>query len=265
MSERITFNVTNSETLRVVDEYSKKQKISRSQVISTLLDVTAPVLKDINRYYQLADELKARLLSGVYQQDLPRRRNVVTAEKYCMEIWESKLQVGKGYDFDSVNGKVHVREHKRHYRRDNAVGRVENRHIKELCQFILDRSEQDARYACFIYTERIIFADAETSELSSSPVKFAAGDAVILLAKDVVFNEFFFDIGKALFINVVDLMSYGTSGIPETTGDPRVHCWVPILFSGKNAVIVPVYLIDPATAPTLRKPDNITVVYQGKK
>ncbi len=96
MSERITFNVTNSETLRVVDEYSKKQKISRSQVISTLLDATVPVLKDINRYYQLADELKARLLSGVYQQDLPRRRNVVTAEKYCMEIWESKLEVGKG-------------------------------------------------------------------------------------------------------------------------------------------------------------------------
>jgi hypothetical protein len=70
---------------------------------------------------------------------------------------------------------------------------------------------------------------------------------------------------SALFINVVDLMSYGTSGIPETTRDPLVHCWVPILVSGKNAVIVPVYLIDPATAPTLRKPDNITVVYQGKK
>lgn len=65
MSERITFNVTNSETLRVVDEYSKKQKISRSQVISTLLDATVPVLKDINRYYQLADELKARLLSDL--------------------------------------------------------------------------------------------------------------------------------------------------------------------------------------------------------
>ncbi|EDW4368874.1 hypothetical protein AA445_004870 [Salmonella enterica subsp. diarizonae] len=265
MSERITFNATNSETLRVVDEYSKTQKISRSQVISTLLDATVPVLKDINRYYQLADELKARLLSGVYQQDLPRRRSVVAAEKYCMEIWESKLQAGKGYDFDSVNGRVHVREHKRHHRRDNAVGRVENRYIKELCQSLLERSEQDARYACFIYTERIIFADVETSEHSSSPVKLAAGDTVILLAKDVVFNKFFFDTGKALFINVVDLMSYGTGGIPETTGDPRVHCWVPILFSGKNAVIVPVYLIDPATASTLRKPDKITVIYRGKK
>ncbi len=265
MSERITFNATNSETLRVVDEYSKTQKISRSQVISTLLDATVPVLKDINRYYQLADELKARLLSGVYQQDLPRRRSVVTAEKYCMEIWESKLQVGKGYDFDSVNGRVHVREHKRHHRRDNAVGRVENRHIKELCQFLLERSEQDARFACFIYTERIIFADDETSELSSSPVNLTAGDAVILLAKDVVYNEFFFDTGKAPFINVVDLMSCGTGGIPETTGDPRIHCWVPILFSGKNAVIAPVYLIDPSTASTLRKPDNIAVVYHGKK
>jgi hypothetical protein len=130
-----------------------------------------------------------------------------------MEIWESKLQVGKMYDFDNVNGKVNVREHKRYHRRDNAVDRVGNRHIKEFCQSLLERSEQDARYACFIYTERIIFADVETPELSSLPVKLAAGDAIILLAKDLVFNEFFFDIGKALFINVIDLMPYGTSGI----------------------------------------------------
>lgn len=49
MPERITFNITNSETLRVVDEYSKTQKISRSQVIATLLDATVPILNDINR------------------------------------------------------------------------------------------------------------------------------------------------------------------------------------------------------------------------
>lgn len=212
-----------------------------------------------------ANELKSRLLAGVYRQDLPRRRNVVTAEKYCLEIWESKLQAGTGYDFDSVNGVIHVRERKKHYRRDNAVGKVESRYIKDLCQSLLERTEQDALYACFIYTKRIIFTDKGSAEEASSPVKLAAGDAIILLAKDVVYNEFFFDLGNAIFINVVDLMSMGTNGIPEATKDPRIHCWVPILFSGKNAVIVPVYRIDPHTAPAQRKPDKITVVYSGKK
>lgn len=265
MSERITFNITNSETLRVVDEYSKKQKISRSQVIATLLDATVPVLNDINRYYQLADELKLRLLTGIYQQDLPRRKNVVSAEKYCLEIWENKLQAGKGYDFDSVKSKVDVREQKRHNRRDNAVGRVENRYIKEICQSILEKTTQDARYACFIYTERIILTDKDVTEGSSSPVTMAVGNAIILLAKDVVYNEYFFDLNNAIFINVIDLMSSGTSGISETTKDPRIHCWVPILFYGKNAVIVPVYRIDSRSAQLHKNPDKITVVYFGKK
>ncbi|HHT8380687.1 hypothetical protein P2G82_13605 [Citrobacter braakii] len=265
MMERITFSITNSETLRVLDEYSRTQKISRSQVITTLLDATVPVLNDVNRYYQLADELKSRLLAGVYQQDLPRRRNVVMAEKYCLEIWESKLQVRKVYDFDSVNGVMHVRERKRHYRQDKAVGRVENRYINDLCQSFLDMTDLAAQYACFIYTDRIIFTDEGSKEEDSSPLKLAAGDAVILMAKDVIYNEYFFDLKNALFINVIDLMSFGSNGIPETTKDPRIHCWVPILFSGKNAVIVPVYRIDPHTAPTLRKPDKITVIYSGKK
>jgi hypothetical protein len=265
MSGRITFNIRTSETLRVLDEYSKSQGISRSQVIGTLLDATIPILKDVNRYYQLAEALNTRLLSGVYQQDLPQRRHVVAAEKYCLEVWESQLLAGKGYDFDSVNGVMHVRERKRHYRRDNAIGKVESRHINDLCQSLLEKSALDARYACFIYTERKIFIDKEQQEAVPSPVKLAAGDAIILLVKDVVYGEFFFDLAGALFISVVDLMSFGTKGIPETTRDPRIYCWIPVLFSGHNAVIVPVYRINSQTEPTLKRPEKVTVVYSAKK
>ncbi|XEH49580.1 hypothetical protein NMD75_16555 [Edwardsiella tarda] len=262
MAERITFNVKNSETLRVVDEYCKAQKISRSQAIATLLDATVPVLKDINRYSQLAVELKSRLLSGIYQQDLPRRKHVVAAEKYCLEIWENKLQIGRGYDFDSVNGREYARERKRHYRQDNAVGRVENKSIKDLCQSLMKRATPYAHYSCFIYTKRVIFEDMEET---SSPIKAAAGDAIILLAKDLVYNEFFFDIGQAFFINTIDLMSYGTGGIPETRTDPHIHCWIPILFFRESVVIIPVYLMDSVTASRLKKTKDITVVYHGKK
>ncbi|EIR5569109.1 hypothetical protein LW769_005378, partial [Escherichia coli] len=117
MTTRITFNMTSDETLRIVDEYCHIHKLSRSKVINTLLNATAPVLNDINCYYQLAGELQSRLLNGVYQRDLPHKRNVVSAEKYCLEIWENKLFTKKILEFDSSNGVLYALKHKRHYRR----------------------------------------------------------------------------------------------------------------------------------------------------
>ncbi len=86
MTTRITFNMTSDETLRIVDEYCHTHKLSRSKVIDALLSATAPVLNDINCYYQLAGKLQSRLLNGVYQRDLPHKRNVVSAEWICPYI-----------------------------------------------------------------------------------------------------------------------------------------------------------------------------------
>ena len=60
MTTRITFSMTSDETLRIVDEYCHTHKLSRSKVINALLSATAPVLNDINGYYQLAGELQSR-------------------------------------------------------------------------------------------------------------------------------------------------------------------------------------------------------------
>ncbi|MGI8465887.1 hypothetical protein [Pectobacterium punjabense] len=261
MVERITFSVTNSETLRVVDEYCEKQGISRSLAIATLLDATVPVLNDVNCYYQLADELNTRLLSGVYRQDLPRRKNVVDAERYCLEIWENKLLMGRGYDFNSAGGELNFREKKRHYRRDNHIGKVESRYIKEICDSMMKANKTDAQYVCFIYTERIIFTDKTQSDEESAPVKLVAGDAYVLFIKDVIYENLFFDLTGALFVNMIDLISSGTQGYPQTAKDTSVYCWVPILFSGKNAVIVPVHRTDSKkNGLTFRKPALITVI-----
>lgn len=126
MTTRITFNMTSDETLRIVDEYCHTHKLSRSKVIDALLSATAPVLNDINCYYQLAGKLQSRLLNGVYQRDLPHKRNVVSAEKYCLEIWENKLFTKRILEFDSSNGVLYALKHKRHYRRDKMIGRVES-------------------------------------------------------------------------------------------------------------------------------------------
>ncbi|MDE1037078.1 hypothetical protein OS100_24510, partial [Escherichia coli] len=135
MTTRITFNMTSDETLRIVDEYCHTHKLSRSKVIDALLSATAPVLNDINCYYQLAGKLQSRLLNGVYQRDLPHKRNVVSAEKYCLEIWENKLFTKRILEFDSSNGVLYALKHKRHYRRDKMIGRVESRCIKDICEY----------------------------------------------------------------------------------------------------------------------------------
>lgn len=62
MTTRITFNMTSDETLRIVDEYCHTHKLSRSKVIDALLSATAPVLNDINCYYQLARQTAVTLI-----------------------------------------------------------------------------------------------------------------------------------------------------------------------------------------------------------
>ena len=230
MTTRITFNMTSDETLRIVDEYCHTHKLSRSKVIDALLSATAPVLNDINCYYQLAGKLQSRLLNGVYQRDLPHKRNVVSAEKYCLEIWENKLFTKRILEFDSSNGVLYQ----------------------------MQLSGEKAKYACFIYIERTIYNHDNPS--GGTPVKAAVGNAVILLAKDVIYDEYFFDLRQSFFVSVKDLMASGAKGIPETQKYPDVYCWIPLFSINSGVVITPVYKIDPRKPVTVKKPDQITVV-----
>ena len=124
MSVRITFNVKSPKTMQTLDEYCQRTGMSRSQLISTLLDATTPILNDINVHYQLAHEMESRLMAGVYRRDLQRKRNVVSAEKYCREIWESKLVTLIYYDLDSLNGRVYALENKRHNRTGKYIEKI---------------------------------------------------------------------------------------------------------------------------------------------
>lgn len=260
MSVRITFNVKSPKTMQTLDEYCQRTGMSRSQLISTLLDATTPILNDINVHYQLAHEMESRLMAGVYRRDLQRKRNVVSAEKYCREIWENKLVTLIYYDFDSSNGRVYAREHKRHNRTGKHLGKIEGNHIKELCERLFPMAKEGAKYAFFIYTSRHILCDKEDE--NSNPVRFAAGDAKILLVRDVIFDDLFFDISKAFYTKTIDLMSSGVNGIPQVRNVvDNVYCWVPILFSGDNVLLTPVYRIDPLAQSIRRKPDRVTIVF----
>ncbi|HDO1331739.1 TPA: hypothetical protein P2Q98_004534 [Aeromonas veronii] len=271
MAKPTSINISNSDTLRVLDEYCKTRKTSRSSAICALLDATVPILKDITNHVQLADELNKRLLSGVYKQGIIRRRNTVAAERYCLEIWNNNLHVKNEYEFDSANHNTYLRSKKPHYRRDKRLGKVENRHINDICsQFIL-REKSPAKYVCFVYVQRVFIPEKDLLKKfdhpanPNSPLVLVAGDAVILLAKDVFCDGYFFDLSKALIIDVVDLIPSGISGITKTLNEPNAYCWIPILYSGSITVIVPVFEIDPDNASKLKKPNAITIVYRTKE
>lgn len=268
MAKPTSINISNSTTLRILDEYCKTRGISRSSAISALLDATAPILKDITNHYQLADELNKRLLSGVYKRDSVPRRNVVAAEKHCLEIWRDKLHVKNEYEFDSKNYYTYHLSKKPHYRRDKRLGKVENRRITDICKNCILREKKPVKYVCFVYVERIFFSENELLGLCQDPTNsdsnelLVAGDAVILLAKDVLYDGYFFDLSKAIIIDVVDLIPSGINGITKTLNEPSAYCWVPIMYSGSIAVIVPVFKIDPDSEPKLKKPQVITIVYR---
>lgn len=194
MTTRITFNMTSDETLRIVDEYCHTHKLSRSKVIDALLSATAPVLNDINCYYQLAGKLQSRLLNGVYQRDLPHKRNVVSAEKYCLEIWENKL-----FTKESRSLTVQMVFCTRWNIKDTIAGirwldglkaGVSKTFANTRCNCL-----GEGKYACFIYIERTIYNHDNPS--GGTPVKAAVGNAVILLAKDVIYDEYFFDLRQS--------------------------------------------------------------------
>ncbi|EHP6305366.1 TPA: hypothetical protein OW912_004908, partial [Escherichia coli] len=138
------------------------------------------------------------------------------------------------------------------------IGRVESRRIKDICEYQMQLSGEKAKYACFIYIERTIYNHDNPS--GGTPVKAAVGNAVILLAKDVIYDEYFFDLRQSFFVSVKDLMASGAKGIPETQKYPDVYCWIPLFSINSGVVITPVYKIDPRKPVTVKKPDQITVV-----
>lgn len=271
MAKPTSINISNADTLRVLDEYCKTRGISRSSAISTLLDATTPILKDITSHYQLADELNKRLLSGVYKRGIAPRQNTVAAEKYCLEIWNNNLHLKNEYEFDSVNHDAYLRSKRPHYRRDRRLGKIETRHINKICVEFILREKSPVKYVCFVYVQRVFFPEKELLENfdipvdPNSPLVLVAGDAVVLLAKDVFYDGYFFDLSKAFIIDVVDLISSGINGITKTLNEPNAYCWIPIMYSGSITVIIPVFEIEPDNASKLKKPNVITIVYRTKE
>lgn len=248
---RINVNISTPETLDALDNYKETRGISRSKAVSQILDACVHILKDITYHHVSANELENRLLNKVYRRDTLQKRSGVAAEKHCLHIWHDKLQSAKLFDFDNCKSFNDVKQFKRHTRRDNGFGKVEHRHIENMCQNMMARS--GANYAIFICFERGI--------RKYNNIKVATGNGIALLANDYFYDEYKFDFEGAMLINVYDLIPSGITGIEEANKKLGVFCWVPIITYNNKVVIVPVYKVAPGTIPTQKKPQSITIVH----
>jgi hypothetical protein len=61
MKKRITFSANKKSTIDAIDDYSRAKGYSRSEVISFLLNATAPVLNKITSQYHIAQTLESTL------------------------------------------------------------------------------------------------------------------------------------------------------------------------------------------------------------
>ena len=271
MTNRITFNVENMDTIRALDNYCKSQNISRSKAISALLQSTVPALNDITFYHQLGNELNRRLLSEIYRKDLPRREKTIQidAVKYCQSVFENDLLVYKYYllesnvdvkrdpsgcvIFDKVN--------------DNEVGIYEQAHLDNICKVGIRIIKQCARkdqthdyYSCYISLKRKFKFSVEKPNDNIPKYKRVINDGFFLYLKDVVCDGFFFDIEKTTIIKTINIFSVGINGVADTSKDSLVYCWIPIEYCGDCVVIVPVYRLDQLTKPILKNPNKMTLV-----
>lgn len=278
MTNRITFNIENMDTIRALDNYCNSQNISRSKAISALLESTVPVLNDISFYHQLGSELNRRLLSGIYYQDFPRRGKTITfdAVKYCQSIFNKDLLMYTHYLLESMK---YVKEDPsgcliRDGVNDNEIGMFEIDHLENISKKIITRiKHQEGKYsnqtrdyyACYVSLKRDIKFHEKKLEDGTPQIKRVINDGVFFYLKNVISDGLFFDFTKIIFIKIIDLFSVGINGVAEASKEHAVYCWVPIQYYGDCAIIVPVYKLEQLASSISDKNNKLIIVHSKIK
>jgi hypothetical protein len=71
MKKRITFSANKKSTIDAIDDYSNAKGYSRSEVISFLLNATAPALNKITSQYHIAQTLESTL-GCIFEEKAPQ-------------------------------------------------------------------------------------------------------------------------------------------------------------------------------------------------
>ncbi|MDR7022432.1 hypothetical protein [Aeromonas salmonicida] len=224
MPKRITFQADRDSTICEIDNYCRAKKLSRSAVISSLLNALVPRLKCINAHYSAAKDLERELTNVLEQQDclLPQEQFAISAEEHFHQLWIMKIR----HPRNIVDYKIH--EHKKN---KTNMEQDEISYIKEMLENIVNKMAVEK--AIFIYTDRRV----------SHKFQKAGGLSNTLLINQSEYEGYFFDFANSKPLPMLDVIAHGIKEALKrhqaTLPIPCV-CWIPIYYVDDMVIMTPV-------------------------
>ncbi|EMN4465871.1 hypothetical protein RGP45_000427 [Aeromonas hydrophila] len=224
MPKRITFQADRDSTICEIDNYCRAKKLSRSAVISSLLNALVPRLKCINEHYNAANNLESELTNVLGQHDclLPKQQFSISAEEHFHQLWIMKIR----HPRNIIDYRLHE-----HQKTKANMEQDEITYIKEMLENIV--SKMNVEKAIFIYTDRRV----------SHKLQKAGGLSNTLLINQSEYDGYFFDFANSTPLPMLDVIAHGlTEALKKhqiTISAPCV-CWIPIYYVDDMVIVTPV-------------------------
>ncbi|MFB2962635.1 hypothetical protein ACE1BM_23530, partial [Aeromonas jandaei] len=212
---------------QAIDLYSQAKKISRSSVISMLLNATTPYLNTINDLVKQAHEIEANLHHAFqmqYRSDIRLDPDIkpMMIEQHLYSIWHHVIKDQR----EILSRDIHD-----HHRSVPTMGKTEAKNLTTLLKNIIYKF--NVKKAMYIYTDR---------RVDNQHLK-AGGISNIILLKQTTFDGYLFDADQTAILPIFDLIIFG---IAETLKKHGVKipqscvCWIPIYHTNNCAIMMPI-------------------------
>ncbi|MEX9809710.1 hypothetical protein [Providencia stuartii] len=212
MSQRISITIKDESSLKAIDEYCLKHKLTRSSVIASVLTSAYPLLTEINQHTQLVNELENKLFNP---KKIPRTSwgdtPVFSLPEYLLDIWQTHI-IEKGIIIDQ-----HAYPHTY---KNPKVGSEEKKNIQKTLNNYIDPPH--IQKAIFIYTDRHVHYKLHK----------AGGFSNTILIRNTEYNNYLFDFNAIIHVPIKDIVFHGTEGAFKKNQ---------IILKGTYAAFIPIY------------------------
>lgn len=243
MTNKITFTSNRMTTIKVIDDYCKTKGLSRSKVISSLLNITTPVLKQVINHYKDIESIESLLvkicLDTGHIKELDH--STLTIEEHFMSIWKNNIK----HEREFINNEVY-----RHKPSSPKMGNTERESIREMLLSLTEKL--NAKKAIFIYTDRRV----------NNKYLLAGGISNTLIIKETTYDDYFFDFHQLTILPIFDLILLGTEKAlmrNNLTAKTPCICWIPIYHTNDKAIMLPIIRKDDAPNSSLTGSNAIII------
>ena len=247
MPKRITFQADRESTVCEIDNYCRVKKVSRSAVISNLLNALSPMLERVNDRLHQVNSIEVELNQLLRQKDclLPRSQPNMTLEEHVYRLWLNVIR----HQEECIDFSIHE-----HTQSKPKMGKSEITLIKEMLDNIVSQLsvERNIERAVFIYTDRQV----------SHQFKRAGGLSHTLFIKQSECDGYFFDFANSQPLPTFDVITHGIKVALEKNqvvlSIPSI-CWIPIFYVGNTVIMTPVIKFTDVKKQTLTMDKTIII------